>query len=706
MSVLRYDYLILPAADFPKENPLPDLGGHRTEGAPVFSPLSYCEEDPERLSTSSGCARSHMPYATLDDYNREKRTRGLRSIVLENDYLRAEFVPRLGGRLWSLFDKVSGRELLHRNPVFQPANLAILNAWFSGGIEYNCGMIGHTVFTASPLHVDVLEDAQRGPVLRMYEYERIQGSVYQMDFYLPDDSRFLFLKVRIYNLNDHEIPMYWWSNISVDQRDDVRIIAPTDASISYESDMKMKLAAYPDYEVCGFDPTYPANHKRSHEYFFYVPDEKRHYEAAVGKDGTGFVQTSTARQKGRKMFLWGTHAGGERWQEYLAVKGAGYIEIQAGLGRSQAEYVRMPAKGIFEWTEAYGSIAGDPEKLHGSWEDAKQEVERQLNACFTEQWLEDEHRATKAMSETKGTSVFAGSPWGALERLRRRNAGEDDLPSHLNFPEGELHGTVLAMKQLMTDGTFPDIEPDSSFMVDERYLNAMRTCAAGSGKNNPALFETLGIAEYYNNHLSAASQAWDTALRLYQESGRKPGLLTLYCRAVYQTEYCGGDENKSTYSLFAEASALCPDVVPLAIEAGNRAITERKEKEFLTLCQALSDKVRQNGRIMLLMAECSAACGLYEDAIPLLLGGAAAADIREGETLLSELWIRIHEGMIRREEGIPEPEWEPLAEAAKKKGSLALMGFGASDEEIDIVRRKAEEKYPLPAQLDFRMKTE
>lgn len=705
MSVLRYDYLILPAAEFPRENPLPDMGGHRTEGAPVFSPLSHCAEDPERLSPASGGARSHMPYATLDDYNRDKRTRGLRSIVLENDFLRAEFVPRLGGRLWSLFDKTSGKELLHRNPVFQPANLAILNAWFSGGIEYNCGMIGHTVFTASPLHVDVLEDPERGPVLRMYEYERIQGSVYQMDFYLPDTSRFLFLKVRIYNLNDHEIPMYWWSNISVDQRDDVRIIAPTDASISYGDDMKMQLAHYPDDDVCGFDPTYPANHKRSHEYFFYIPDGQRHYEAAVGKDGCGFVQTSTARQKGRKMFLWGTHPGGQRWQEYLAVKGAGYIEIQAGLGRSQAEYVRMPAHGIFEWTEAYGSLSGDPQKLHGSWAEARQEVETQLNACFTEQWLEAEHTATRALSETKGVNVFAGSPWGALERLRRRS-GESDLPPHLHFPEGELHGTAAAVKQLLTDGTFPDIEPDSGFIVDSRYLDLMRACAADSGKANPALFETMGIAEYYNNHLEAAAQAWDTALRLYREQGKKPGLLTLYCRACYQAEYGSEEERNNTYALFAEAAALCPDVVPLAIEAGNRAIRERKEREFLTLTQSLSEKVRQNGRIMLLMAECNAACGHFEEAVPLLLDGAAAADIREGETLLSELWIRIHEGILRREKGIPEPEWEPLAEAAKKKGSLALMGFGETEDETDSIRRLAEEQYPLPPQLDFRMKTE
>ena len=62
---------------------------------------------------------------------------GFRVAVLENDHLRATFLLELGGRLWSLLHKPTGRELLSVNPVFQPANLAIRNAWFSGGVEWN-----------------------------------------------------------------------------------------------------------------------------------------------------------------------------------------------------------------------------------------------------------------------------------------------------------------------------------------------------------------------------------------------------------------------------------------------------------------------------------------------------------------------------------------------------------------------------------------
>jgi hypothetical protein len=61
----------------------------------------------------------------------------------------------LGGKLASIYDKQEQRELLFDNPVFQPANLAVLNAWFSGGIEWNGLIPGHTPFTCSSVFTPV-----------------------------------------------------------------------------------------------------------------------------------------------------------------------------------------------------------------------------------------------------------------------------------------------------------------------------------------------------------------------------------------------------------------------------------------------------------------------------------------------------------------------------------------------------------------------
>ncbi|WP_340003969.1 DUF5107 domain-containing protein [Paenibacillus sp. FSL K6-0276] len=102
----------------------------------------------------------------------------MKSIVLENDVLKAVFLPEYGGRLYSLKDKRTNKDILYTNPVFQPANLAILNAWFSGGIEWNVGQVGHTFTTASPVHAAKLMDDKGNEFLRIYEDHSITSTTY------------------------------------------------------------------------------------------------------------------------------------------------------------------------------------------------------------------------------------------------------------------------------------------------------------------------------------------------------------------------------------------------------------------------------------------------------------------------------------------------------------------------------------------------
>ena len=128
--------------------------------------------------------------------------------------------------MWGLFDKVQQRELLLDNPGFLPNNLAIRNAWVAGGIEYNIGRRGHDEQTCSPRFTAVLQDSDGTPVVRFYEFVRDRAVPFQIDFYLPDKSRFLFARVAVMNIRDEVTPMYFWSNIAVPQLPGCRVIVP------------------------------------------------------------------------------------------------------------------------------------------------------------------------------------------------------------------------------------------------------------------------------------------------------------------------------------------------------------------------------------------------------------------------------------------------------------------------------------------------
>ena len=94
-------------------------------------------------------------------------------------------------------------------------------------------MIGHTPFTNEPLYIATVDSEYGYPVLRMYEMERVRAVTYQMDFFLPEDSKSLLCRMRITNEKDQVVPMYWWSNIAVPEYPEGRIVMPADSAYSF-----------------------------------------------------------------------------------------------------------------------------------------------------------------------------------------------------------------------------------------------------------------------------------------------------------------------------------------------------------------------------------------------------------------------------------------------------------------------------------------
>ena len=122
--------------------------------------------------------------------------------------------------------------------------------------------------------------------------------------------------------------------MAVPETPDTRLIVDTNEAFHcYSSTKHVEMADILHYDGT-LDVTYPANLKKSADFFFRISPERRKFIAALAQDGCGLVQTSTSLLKGRKEFVWGTHSGGNRWQAFLSDGSKSYLEIQAGLAHT------------------------------------------------------------------------------------------------------------------------------------------------------------------------------------------------------------------------------------------------------------------------------------------------------------------------------------------------------------------------------------
>ncbi|MCQ2565823.1 MAG: DUF5107 domain-containing protein [Clostridia bacterium] len=621
--MLKLEKITIPAADMGELNSLP----------PVSVKINLADlRDDEGLNEKDGLfinygnVATSYPYRYQDMYDRSLTATEYTAAVLENEKLRAVFIPQLGGKLWSLTDKSTDRGLLFTNTVVRPCNLAVRNAWTSGGIEWNCGFRGHHPYTCETVNTarTVLDDGTE--VLRFYWYERIRRTVVQMDFWIPDGADCLFSRVRLVNTSDETVPMYWWSNIAVVQREGDRVIVPAQQAYTTLNNSVVKIDVTEDM-------TYPLRGKRAKDYFWTTDHDRRRYVAQVGRDGCGLVQTSSSLLKGRKLFIWGNFRGGKKWMNFLTADNCGgdYDEIQCGLAHSQYECLPMEGHAVWEWCEVYGPVKGDPEKLHGAWSEAQKEIEDRLNERITEEALEKLLTDTSAMAERPAELLIPmDDGWAALENIRDCR--------HLDF--GPLQREQEDWVRLRETGTAGLHDPEDvplSYCLGSEWENLLKNDA-----DNWYSCYMLGTAMLASEHYEEAVK-W-----LERSRGLQENVWSVYSLAIAARQT--GDHEKEI-SLMMKAYEMRPFDLCLARETLRTFYDNGLSAETIAMFDGKrsagyspeTDPMLGDPRCLLYYAYALAAEGRNEDAAKIVCGEDGkhfliVPDIREGELMTVKLW--------------------------------------------------------------------
>lgn len=647
MNDLRLDSYVMPSCNAGTESAFPPLRKSLPE--PFKGDYSPKLQPEDYIHMEYGAEWNSLPYSMQNGYNRTLKERAFKTAVLENDRIRATFLLEYGARLWSLYDKKLDRELLTVNPVFQLGNLALRNAWFAGGIEWNCGWPGHFPYTAAPMHTVRVESAPY-PVLRCFELERKRGLHWQIDFFLPsDDAAFLCTCVRIVNPDPVEKPAYWWSNIAVPETDRSRILVPAEKAYINANDV----ADLPLND--GVDITYPVNTTVARDYFYCMKDAPRRWEAIVHDDGAGLIYTSGKELSGRKLFVWGQSQGGCHWQEFLLQPGAvHYCEIQSGLAPTQLGCVPIAGNSEIHWCEAFGSIVLDPDVAHGDWKKAVAAAGDDLEKMLPQETFKAlQETALKVASLPNGEVLQAGSGWGALDQILRRRQDRGDVFAYPAETLGEAQKPWLDLLDGVIPGEENILQP--SFMISREWQDLLhQSVLTGQGGSSPWVNYQLALGAFDQQKFALAQSYLDRALQYVQTHG--PRALILHAKAMIFSIF---KKDEKAIAAWTEAMTLLPGCRELLQESLPVFIRAKKIEQYRTFLP----EDCSNGRFRQFALAAALECDDLETAESLLSTPFEIPDMQEGESSTTEQFFLWKTKSLAREEGVA---WSPEYHQQKK----------------------------------------
>lgn len=631
MSELRFEKIKIIGAELGEESCVPDLLGEHI----LQNSLKFRLDEKDEIYEGYGRRKNAYPYRQYNNYTREVKERVCEAAVLENRFLKAVFLPEYGGRLWELWDKKTEKNLLYTNDVIRFSNLAVRNAWFSGGVEWNIGVIGHTPYTTDPLYTAVTKTESGAPVLRMYEYERIRKVPYQMDFWLDEEDCFLNCRMRIVNESEDVIPMYWWSNIAVPEYEGGHIVVPAKQAFTNRDNEVFKV----DIPVVeGIDITDYKKIPKSVDYFFDLEKEKPKYIANLDKNGYGLLHRSTGRLRSRKLFSWGNQQASDHWQEFLTENAGRYIEIQAGLAKTQYGCIPMAPHTAWEWIEQYGPVKIDESKADFS------KMEEQLTGLLVSQKapkkLEDLLEETEQMAKTKAELLIKGSSYGALKQ-------HGNLAEHLEYVLEK--DTLKKWKNFFETGKLYEPETEEApdeFLIDAENLGFLQDTLKRENQDNWYAFYQAGIGAFAGEDFPCAEHY---LLRSWERKHNPWACHGLAC-----------------VCLLSDREEEAADWMEKGLSIENRRVSYLKEAlKILGLCKEygrlirwyenLDKNTREIGKVKYYYIHALHKTGEDKKAYELLEenGGLVIDDIREGEDSVASLWSELYENLFGVKKSVP-----------------------------------------------------
>ncbi len=285
--------------------------------------------------------REHLfPYESFGDTAPTPVGREFRMVSIENEFLRVEVAPELGGRVYRLFDQRLGKEITFCNPVVKPVRILPIWAFISGGIEFNFP-IAHSPTSITEVGCATGRAGNYG-FIRIGEREARTGMEWVVELGLAEGSGALVQRTAFRNETSAAHPWMSWTIAAVPSTEQTEFIHPPHRVLVH--DHRVAEADWPG------DGLNWNRHVRNMTAFFWKPGSAPAFGAYHHHLGHGLMHLADpAHVPGKKVWTYGF--GRHRdWSLATTEGDLAYAEIESGplLDQSEKPLLQAGAERRFE----------------------------------------------------------------------------------------------------------------------------------------------------------------------------------------------------------------------------------------------------------------------------------------------------------------------------------------------------------------------
>ncbi|HEY5909206.1 MAG TPA: DUF5107 domain-containing protein [Verrucomicrobiae bacterium] len=272
--------------------------------------------------------REHLfPYTSYGGTASVAVPRAFRMVVVENDFLRIEVAPELGGRIYSLFDKRIDREILFSNPVVKPVRILPVWAFISGGMEFNFP-IAHSPSSIAEVGC-VTGSTGDYSFIRVGEREARTGMEWVVELGLAEGCSALVQRTKFRNPTNAPHPWMSWTIAAVRSTAGTEFVHPPHRVLVHDDRVRQM-------EWPGPGLNWDRNMQQMTA-LFWKPGSAPQFGVFHHDLGFGLMHLADPRQvPGKKVWTYG-HGRHRDWGRATTEGDLSYAEIESGPLLDQSE---------------------------------------------------------------------------------------------------------------------------------------------------------------------------------------------------------------------------------------------------------------------------------------------------------------------------------------------------------------------------------